>query len=88
VRVAASERELWLPCRTGLREVTPLSYLLNQNRTYDEEVAAGLIYAPHVDKGGAALRTYNNVARVQPGDLLLSVRKGTVLAMGVVESDP
>ncbi|WP_454778209.1 AAA family ATPase [Georgenia muralis] len=58
---------------------------VNQGQTYDEESAAGVVFA-----GSAAplVTHHRNVARMNPGDVVLHYRRGHVVALGEVVADP
>lgn len=57
---------------------------VNQERFFDEERAAGIVFAG----SGTPLTHHLNVGRMQSGDVVLHYRHGQLVAIGEVVSDP
>lgn len=57
---------------------------VNQNQTYTHEVRGGYMWSPKVNQNGARNQFYENMTRVQPGDLVLSFSDTRIKAIGVV----
>ncbi len=57
-----------------------LHWWVNQGKTFREELAAGLIWAPQEAEDGKAKWHHRNVLHVRPGDLIFSYVKGSLRA--------
>jgi putative restriction endonuclease len=58
---------------------------VNQNQTYKHEVQGGFLWSPKHNKGGGRNQFYDNMTRVQPGDLVLSFCDASIKAVGIVQ---
>jgi len=58
---------------------------VNQNQTYKHEVQGGFLWSPKHNKGGGRNPFYDNMTRVQPGDLVLSFCDTLIKAVGVAQ---
>ena len=58
---------------------------VNQNQTYDHEVGGGYLWSPKRNKNGARNQFYENMTRVQPGDVVLSYADGLIKAVGIAQ---
>ncbi len=65
---------------------------VNQNQTYLHEVRGGYLWSPQRKKNGDRNVFYDNMRRMQPGDVVLSfcetLVKAVGVARGVAESAP
>ena len=53
---------------------------VNQNQTYQAELAGGYIWSPKRNRNGARNQFYENMREVSPGDLILSFRDTFLIA--------
>lgn len=59
---------------------------VNNKQTFKQEVSGNYLWAPLVNAHGGNNEFYNNMARVQPGDLVFSYASTQVRAVGVCTS--
>lgn len=63
---------------------TPRSFWwVNHKKTFDAEVDGGYIWSPKRKKNGSFNQTYENLTRVQPGDVIVSYAHTLVKAIGI-----
>jgi putative restriction endonuclease len=60
---------------------------VNQNATFSQEVGGGYMWSPKRNTNGAFNQFYENMRRVEPGDLVLSFRNTRIAACGVILSN-
>ena len=56
---------------------------VNHKQTFKSEFEGGYIWSPKTNKNGARNSTYDNLTRVQPGDVVVSYAYGEIKAIGV-----
>jgi len=56
---------------------------VNHKQTYDQEVPGGYVWSPKVKANGAKNVFYDNMALVEPGDIVFSYASGRISAIGV-----
>lgn len=56
---------------------------VNHKQTYTQEVDGGYLWSPITRKGGGRNEFYENMKRVQPGDLVFSFANAQIRAVGV-----
>jgi len=56
---------------------------VNQNQTYKAEVPGGFLWSPKTKKNGASNHFYDNMVRVEPGDIIFSFCDTEIKAVGV-----
>lgn len=56
---------------------------VNHKKTFKQETSGGYIWSPKVKKNGARNESYENMKRVQPGDLVFSYADTRIKAVGV-----
>jgi putative restriction endonuclease len=56
---------------------------VNQNQTYAHEVRGGYLWSPKVNANGARNEFYDNMLRVQPGDIVFSFSDTFIKAIGI-----
>lgn len=59
---------------------------VSQNKTFDQEVDGGYLWSPKTRSDGAFNQFYENMIRVQPGDVLVSYKGARVAALGRIMS--
>lgn len=59
------------------------NWWVNHKQTYNEETEGGYIWSPKRDKNGARNQTYDNMALVEPGDLVFSYAFQQIRQLGV-----
>jgi hypothetical protein len=59
---------------------------VNQNQTYMHEVRGGYLWSPKVNANGARNQFYENMKRVEPGDVVFSFCDTYIKAIGVCVS--
>lgn len=57
---------------------------VNHKKTRDHEVSGGYLWSPFRNKNGAFNQFYENMTRVQPGDVVFSFANGQIGAIGQV----
>lgn len=57
---------------------------VNHKQTRDHEVRGGYLWSPMRNANGAFNQSYQNMCRVQPGDLVFSYARGRIGAVGIV----
>jgi len=62
------------------------TWWVNQNQTYKQEVGGGYLWSPKTKANGSRNVFYDNMTKVQPGDLVLAFRDTYIKAIGVAES--
>ena len=60
---------------------------VNQGKTYDAELAEGIVWAPTQSKSGVQLEHHKAVMQLRPGDMIVHYSKG-VRAVSFVASEP
>jgi hypothetical protein len=56
---------------------------VNHKQTFRQETAGNYLWSPKTNQDGARNRTYDNMAKVVPGDVVLSYADGLIKAVGV-----
>lgn len=59
---------------------------VNQNQTFAQELSGGYLWSPKRKRNGARNEYYDNMTRVQPGDLIFSFRDTRIAALSVAIS--
>ena len=59
---------------------------VNQNQTWRDEIFGEYLWSPKLDAKGRHTHFYDNMTRLQPGDIVLSHFNGALRYAGVVES--
>ena len=59
---------------------------VNQNQNYEQEVSGGYMWSPKQKKNGAYNHFYDNMTKVEPGDIVFSFRNKKIPAIGIVLS--
>lgn len=59
---------------------------VSQNSTFKQESNGGYLWSPKVNKNGAKSHYYDNMCRVQPGDIIFSFESGFISAIGIASS--
>ncbi|XKH61904.1 HNH endonuclease (plasmid) [Halomonas sediminis] len=57
---------------------------VNHKQTYRQEIEGGYIWSPKTNKNGARSQFYDNMAKVQPGDIIFSYAFTQIRDVGVV----
>jgi len=60
---------------------------VNQNQTYAEEIGGGFMWSPKYNSNGARNQYYDNMTKVQPGDVVFSYCEGRIKAIGRVTAE-
>ena len=58
---------------------------MNQNKTYKYEVPGGFMWSPFKNANGARNSFYDNMAKVEPGDIVFAYAQQQVKAIGVAQ---
>lgn len=58
---------------------------VNQNKTYKYEVPGGFMWSPFKNANGARNTFYDNMAKVEPGDIVFAYAQQQVKAIGVAQ---
>ena len=58
---------------------------VNQGKTFNQEVKAGYLWSPKVDRNGAFNYSYQTMTLVEPGDLILSYTDSHIRAAGIAQ---
>jgi predicted RNA-binding protein with PUA-like domain len=58
---------------------------VNQNKTYKFEVPGGFMWSPFKNVNGARNPFYDNMYKVQPGDLIFAYAQQEVKAIGIAQ---
>ena len=58
---------------------------VNQGKTFKEEVQAGYLWSPKVDRNGAFNYSYQTMTLVEPGDLIFSYADSQIKAAGIAQ---
>lgn len=61
----------------------PKYWAVNQGKTYIDEISGGFLWAPITNKAKVKLQIYTNVTLVKKGDIVFSLVKGNLYAIGV-----
>ena len=56
---------------------------VNHKQTYREETEGGYVWSPKRNHDGARNRTYDNLAQVEPGDLIFSYANQLISQIGI-----
>jgi hypothetical protein len=59
---------------------------VNQGGTYKHEVSGGYMWSPQRNNNGAYSQYYENMRRVEPGDVVVSYAQGHICAVGVART--
>ena len=59
---------------------------VNQNQTFDQEVAGGYMWSPQRRADGAYNQFYENMRLVEPGDFVFSFKDTRIPCVGVILS--
>lgn len=62
-------------------------WVVNQGKTFDDEFNGGYLWAPITNKIGRRSPFYTNVTKVKSGDVIFSLVKGTIPAIGICEDE-
>ena len=60
---------------------------VNQNQTYDQEIAGGYMWSPKRNNNGARNSFYDSMREVAPGDLIFSFKKTYIPSIGTAQSN-
>lgn len=55
---------------------------VTQNKTFEEEIRGGYMWAPKAQKNGHSLLAYTNVSLVKPNDIIFSYAQSNIIAVG------
>jgi putative restriction endonuclease len=58
---------------------------VNQGKTFTQEVQAGYLWSPKVDRNGAFNYSYQTMTLVEPGDLIFSYADSQIKAAGIAQ---
>jgi hypothetical protein len=58
---------------------------VNQGKTFNQEVQAGFLWSPKVDKNGAFNYSYQTMTLVEPGDVIFSYADSQIKAIGIAQ---
>lgn len=58
---------------------------VNQNQTYEHEVGGGYLWSPKRNNNNSRNQFYENMTRVQPGDVVFSFARTRIGAVGIVQ---
>jgi len=58
---------------------------VNQGKTFNQEVRAGYLWSPKVDRNGAFNYSYQTMTLVEPGDLIFSYTDSHIRAAGIAQ---
>jgi putative restriction endonuclease len=58
---------------------------VNQGKTFKQELQAGYLWSPKVDRNGAFNYSYQTMTLVEPGDLIFSYTDSLIKAIGVAQ---
>jgi hypothetical protein len=58
---------------------------VNQGKTFNQEVQAGFLWSPKVDKNGAFNYSYQTLTLVEPGDVIFSYADSQIKAIGIAQ---
>ncbi|GAA5656915.1 hypothetical protein Brsp06_03288 [Brucella sp. NBRC 13694] len=56
---------------------------VNHKQTYKEETSGGYLWSPVANKNGARNQSYDNMAEVEPGDIVFSFANGLIKQVGI-----
>lgn len=59
---------------------------VNQKQTYVQEFKGGYLWSPKTNKNGGRVEFYENMAKVNPGDIVFSYRNGAVVSIGIIQT--
>ena len=59
---------------------------VNQNQTFKQEIQGGYLWSPKTKRNGARNTFYDNMTRVNPGDIVFSFFKSKISVIGVIKS--
>ncbi len=62
-------------------------WLVNQGRSFENELKGGFIYAPKNNKYGSTFAHWQNVKNVKKGDIIFCNKKGNIMAIGIAMSN-
>ena len=58
---------------------------VNQGKTFNQEVQAGFLWSPKVDRNGAFNYSYQTMTLVEPGDIIFSYADSHIKAIGIAQ---
>ena len=58
---------------------------VNQGKTFNQEVKAGYLWSPKVDRNGAFNYSYQTMTLVEPGDMIFSYSDSQIKAVGIAQ---
>jgi len=58
---------------------------VNQGKTFNQEVQAGYLWSPKVDRNGAFNYSYQTMTLVEPGDMIFSYADSQIKAAGIAQ---
>jgi putative restriction endonuclease len=58
---------------------------VNQGKTFNQEVQAGYLWSPKVDRNGAFNYSYQTMTLVEPGDMIFSYADSLIKAAGIAQ---
>ena len=56
---------------------------VNQNQTYKQEFEGGYLWSPKVARNGARIEFYENMTKIEPGDIIFSFRNAKIVSVGI-----
>lgn len=59
---------------------------VNQKQTYKQEVYEGFMWSPKLNRNGSSSNSYENMTKIEPGDVIYSYYKGSINAIGIALS--
>ncbi len=62
----------------------PSSWWVNHKQTFRQELSGGYIWPPKSNSNGAQNRSYDNLTKVQPGDIIFSYAETQIKAIGQI----
>jgi hypothetical protein len=71
--------------REVAEETQTHAWWVNQGGTFEQERAGNYVWAPEQGEGGRLIAHHQDVAKLQPGDIVFHYAKGLVRAVGVVD---
>lgn len=59
---------------------------VNQKQTYKQEVYEGFMWSPKRNRNGSSSNSYDNMTKIEPGDVVYSYYNGSINAIGIALS--
>ena len=60
-------------------------FIVFQNKTYNEEMSGGYLWAPQRTKGGKKIYHWTNMTKVKDGDIIFSMYKGNFVSVNIAK---